>query len=169
MKTVKILSLFSGIGAFEKALTRLNIRYEVVNYCEIDKYASKAYSLIHNISEDKNLGDVTKIDETQLPDFHIMAWGFPCQDISTAGKQRGIIEGETKSGLYYEGLKILKSKKPPISIIENVKALTSKKFKQTFAKILNDLEEIGYKNYWKVLNAKDYGIPQNRESFYCQC
>lgn len=166
MSKLKILSLFSGIGAFEKALTRLNIPFEVVNYCEIDKYASKAYSLIHNISEDKNLGDITKIDEKLLPDFQMMTWGFPCQDISIAGKQKGIVQGETRSGLYYEGLRILREKKPIVSIIENVKNLTQKKFKPQFDQLLRDLDETGYNSYWQILNAKDYGIPQNRERVF---
>jgi len=72
---LKVLSLFSGIGAFEKALQRQNIKYELVNYCEIDKYASKAYSLIHNVSEELNLGDITKVNEKELKDFDLMTWG----------------------------------------------------------------------------------------------
>lgn len=83
---IKLLSLFSGIGAFEKALTRLNIPYEVVNYCEIDKYASKAYSTIHNVSEELNLWDIKEVDEKKLPFFNLVTYGFPCQDISVAGK-----------------------------------------------------------------------------------
>jgi len=166
---LKVLSLFSGIGAFEKALTRLNIEYELVNYCEIDKYAAKAYSLIHNISEELNLGDITKINEKKLSDFDLMTWGFPCTDISIAGKQEGFIDkngNKTRSGLYYEGLRILKYKKPKYSIIENVKNLTSKKFKKQFEQILSDLENEGYNSYWQVLNAKDYGVPQNRERVF---
>ena len=83
-----------------------------------------------------------------------------------AGKQQGIIKGETASGLYYEGLRILKEKKPKYSIIENVKNLTSKKFKNQFEQILKDLNESGYNTYWKVLNAKDYGVPQNRKRIF---
>jgi len=163
---LKVLSLFSGIGAFEKALTRLDIDYEVVNYCEIDKYASWAYSVIHNIPEDKNLWDVRKVDTNKLPrDIDLMTWGFPCQDISVAGKQLGINKN-TRSGLYYEGLRILKAVKPKYSIIENVKNLTSKKFRNTFNQILNDLDGAGYNNYWEILNAKDYGIPQSRERVF---
>lgn len=126
---LRTLSLFSGIGAFEKALKRQNIKYELINYCEVNKYAARAYSLIHNEPEDKNLGDITKVDETKLADFDLMTWGFPCQDISIAGKQKGIVKGETRSGLYYEGLRILQYKKPKYSIIENVKALTQKSLK----------------------------------------
>jgi len=98
-----------------------------------------------------------------------MTWGFPCTDISGAGKQKGFIDEngkQTRSGLYYEGIRILQEKKPRYSIIENVKALTQKKFKAEFEQILKDLELVGYNNYWKVLNAKDYGIPQNRERVF---
>lgn len=88
---LKVLSLFSGIGAFEKALERLNIDFELVNYCEIDKYASKAYSLIHNCSESLNLGDITKVDIDELAkkEIDIVFHGSPCQDFSIAGRQAG--------------------------------------------------------------------------------
>ena len=78
----------------------------------------------------------------------------------------GIKEGETRSGLYYEGYRILKEKRPMYSIIENVKNLTSKRFKSQFNSILNDLSDLGYRNYWQVLNSKDYGVPQNRERVF---
>lgn len=166
---MKILSLFSGIGAFEKALDRVGIDYELVNYCEIDKYASKSYAAIHNVSENLNLGDITKVNEKELKDFDFMSWGFPCTDISVAGKQKGFIDengNQTRSGLYYDGLRILKEKRPKISMIENVKNLTSKKFRKEFETVLSDLNDVGYNNYWAVLNAKDYGIPQNRERVF---
>ena len=163
---IKLLSLFTGIGAFEKELERLNIKYDLVGFSEIDKHAIKSYCAIHNVTEDKNYGDISKINENELPDFDIMTWGFPCQDISIAGKLKGIKEGETRSGLYYEGYRILKTKKPKVSIIENVKNLTSKRFKNEFDSILKDLSDLGYNNYWQVLNAKDYGIPQNRERVF---
>ena len=162
---MKLFSLFSGIGGPEKALKRLGIEYELVGYSEIDKYASKSYSAVHEESEIKNYWDITKINGAELPDFDLLTWGFPCQDISIAGKQAGIHEG-TRSGLYYDGLRILKAKKPKYSLIENVKALTSKKFADTFESILKDLDEAGYNNYWQVLDAKDYGIPQHRERVF---
>ena len=165
MYKLRVLSLFSGIGAFEKALTNLNIPYELVGFSEIDKYAIKSYCAIHNVSEDKNLGDVKYINEKELPDFDLMTFGFPCQDISIAGKGLGMKKG-TRSNLYNEGMRILKSKIPKYSIIENVKNLTGKKFKDEFKQILQDLSDLGYSNYWQVLNAKDYGIPQSRERVF---
>ena len=167
---IKLLSLFSGIGAFEKALTNLGIQYEVVNYCEIDKYASKSYSAIHGIPESKNLWDITKVDAFNLPkDIDLLTYGFPCQDISLAGKQKGMFNEDgtlTRSGLFFKALDIIECVKPKIAIAENVKALTSKKFTEEFKIVLDSLEKAGYHNYWKVLNAKDYGIPQNRERVF---
>lgn len=156
---MRILSLFSGIGAFEKALERLNIHYELVGFSEIDKFAIQSYCAIHNVNENLNLGNIQNINAKEIPDFDLMTWGFPCQDISIAGKMEGIKKDRTRSGLYYEGYRILKEKRPKISIIENVKNLTSKRFKKEFDSILNDIEELGYNNYWQVLNAKDYRYP----------
>ena len=155
---IKYLSLFSGVGAFEKALERQNIEYELIGFSEIDKYAINSYCAIHGIDQSKNYGDISTIEPNSLPDFDLMTWGFPCQDISAAGKGKGMIKGETRSGLYHIGYDILKAKLPKYSIIENVKNLVGKKFRKDFDKILEDIEELGYNNYWQVLNAKDYGV-----------
>ena len=167
---LRYLSLFSGIGAFEKALTNLGVKYEVVNYCEIDKYASKSYSAIHGVPESKNLWDITKVNVFNLPkDIDLLTYGFPCQDISLAGKQKGMFNEDgtlTRSGLFFKALDVIEYVKPKIAIAENVKALTSKKFTEEFKTVLDSLEKAGYHNYWKVLNAKDYGIPQNRERVF---
>lgn len=143
--------------------------WKLVNFCEFDKYATKSYCAIHGVDESLNLGDITKVDETKLEDFNMMTWGFPCTDISVAGKQKGFLDedgNKTRSGMYYEGIRILRHKKPALSIIENVKNLTSKRFKKEFETVLSDLDEAGYNSYWKVLNAKDFGIPQNRERVF---
>ena len=166
---MKVLSLFSGIGAFEKALERLGIDYELVNFCEIDKYAVKSYCAIHGVNESLNLGDITKVDTNNLPkDIDLITYGFPCQDISLAGKQKGFEhDGErTRSGLFFEALRIIEDTKPRVAIAENVKNLVSKKFAKEFEIVLSSLEKAGYNNYWQVLNAKDYGIPQNRERVF---
>ena len=167
---MKVLSLFSGIGAFEKALDRLNINYELVNFCEFDKYAVKSYCAIHNVDESMNLGDITKVDETKLPkDIDLITYGFPCQDISLAGKQKGLFNKDgtqTRSGLFFDALRIIEATQPRIAIAENVKNLTGKRFKEQFKIVLSSLDQAGYENYWKVLNAKDYGIPQNRERVF---
>lgn len=166
---MRVLSLFSGIGAFEKALERLGVSYELVNYCEIDKFASKAYSLIHNIPEEKNLKDVSTVKTNKLKDIDLITYGFPCQDLSLAGKQKGFEDdngNRTRSGLFFEAFRIIDKTRPKIAIAENVKALTCQKFDNEFKTVLGSLNRIGYNNYFQVLNAKDYGIPQNRESIY---
>lgn len=165
---MKVLSLFSGIGAFEKALERLGIEYELVNYCEIDKYASKSYSVIHNVSEEKNLGDITKIDISSLPkDISLITHGSPCQDFSVAGLNKGGDEDSgTRSSLMYETIKIVKSTKPKYVIWENVKNILSKTHRHNFDNYLKALSDLGYLNYWQVLNAMDYGIPQSRERVF---
>ena len=167
---MKILSLFSGIGAFEKALDNLGIDYELVGFSEIDKYATKSYCAIHNVDESMNLGDITKIDEKALPkDIDLITYGFPCQDISLAGKQQGLFNADgtqTRSGLFFDALRIIEETQPKVAIAENVKNLTGKKFKIQFEIVLKMLEAAGYNNYWKVLNAKDFGIPQNRERVF---
>lgn len=163
---MKYISLFSGIGAPEKALDRLGIEYELVGYSEIDKYASKAYCAVHGVDESMNLGDITKIDENALPkDIDLITYGFPCQDISVAGKGKGLFNEDgtkTRSGLFFDALRIIEATQPKIAIAENVKNLVGKKFEQQFSLILECLESAGYNNYWQVLNTKDYGIPQNR-------
>lgn len=166
---LRVLSLFSGIGAFETALRRMGYQFETVNYCEIDPYASKAYSQIHEISEDYNLKDVRQVNTLLLDNINLMTWGWPCQDISVAGKQRGFKDNDgnlTRSGLFFQGLRILTELQPEYAIAENVKALTGKKFTAEFETVLTSLDKAGYNNYWKVLNAKDYGIPQNRERVF---
>ena len=168
---IKVLSLFSGIGAFERALCRIGLDWELVNYCEIDRYASQSYSMINQCSESLNLHDVRAVTAETVRDCHVdlITYGFPCQDISIAGKQQGFVNnsGEpTRSGLFFDALRIIKELQPRYAIAENVKALTSKKFKNEFTTVLSSLEDAGYNNYWSVLNAKDYGIPQNRERVF---
>ena len=168
---IKILSLFSGIGAFERACCRIGLDWELVNYCEIDRWASLSYSMVNQCSESLNLRDVRTVTAETVRDRRVdlITYGFPCQDISIAGKQQGFVNdcGEsTRSGLFFEALRIIKELRPRYAIAENVKALTSTKFKTEFATVLSSLEEAGYNNYWSVLNAKDYGIPQNRERVF---
>lgn len=168
---IKVLSLFSGIGAFERACCRIGLDWELVNYCEIDRWASLSYSMVNQCSESLNLRDVRAVTAETVRDRQVdlITYGFPCQDISIAGKQQGFVNdsGEsTRSGLFFEALRIIKELRPRYAIAENVKALTSAKFKTEFATVLSSLEEAGYNNYWRVLNAKDYGIPQNRERVF---
>ena len=113
--------------------------------------------------------DVTKVNTVLMDDVDLITYGFPCQDISAAGKQRGFEDKDgnrTRSGLFFEALRIIEETRPLYAIAENVKALTSKKFEKEFNTVLDSLDGAGYNNYWAVLNAKDYGIPQNRERVF---
>lgn len=164
---LRLIELFAGIGSQTQALTNIGIAHKVVAISEIDKYAIQSYEAMHGKAN--NLGDIRKIEE--LPDADLWTYSFPCQDISVAGKGAGIKEG-TRSGLLFEVERLLrvaseKGTLPKYLLLENVKNLVSKKFKADFDKWLDFLSELGYTNYWKVLNAKDYGIPQNRERVFC--
>lgn len=170
-KPLRLLHLFSGIGAPESALRNLKIPFEVTAFAEIDKYAIQSYRAIYG--EDlTNLGDISKIDK--LPICDLLFYGFCCQDISAAGKQKGLIDengNQTRSGLLFDVLRLVKTAKenneaPKILIAENVKNLVGKKFRKDFDNLLLALDSLGYNSYWKVLNAKDYLTPQNRERVF---
>ena len=165
---IKVNELFAGIGAFKCALDNLDIPHEIVGISEIDKYAIASYNAMWG--DTRNYGDISKIEKLDYAD--LWTYGFPCQDVSVAGKGAGIVKGETRSGLLYEVERLLlESQKadelPKYLIMENVKNLVGKKFRADFERWLDVLETLGYKNYWQVLNAKDYGIPQNRERVFC--
>lgn len=146
----------------------MNKKYELVNFCEIDKYAVKSYCVIHNESEEKNLGDITKVNIEKLPKCDMITHGSPCQDFSIAGLQKGADEGtETRSSLIWNSVKIIEHCEPKFVIWENVKNVLSKKHIHNFQKYLLVMEKLNYVNYYQVLNAKDYGVPQNRERLFC--
>lgn len=144
------------------------MKYNLINFCEFDKNAVKSYCAIHNETENKNLGDITKIDISSLSKCNMITHGSPCQDFSIAGLQKGADEGtETRSSLIWNSVKIIQHCEPKFVIWENVKNVLSPKHIHNFEKYLSAMEELGYSNYYKVLNAKDYGIPQNRERIFC--
>ena len=161
---IKVFEAFSGYGSQALSLRNIGVDYEVVAISEIDKYAIKAYEAIHG--EVNNLGDISKIDIKDVPDHDLFTYSFPCQDISVAGKQQGLVRGKTRSGLLYECERIIEHCKPKYLLLENVKNLVGKKHIEDFNEWLKYLESLGYTNYWKVLNSKDYGIPQNRERVF---
>ena len=166
MQKIKVITLFSGIGSQEMALRNLGIDYEVVGISEIDKFAIKSYEAIHG--KVHNFGDISKIEE--LPYCDLLTYSFPCVDISQSGKMQGIKEG-TRSGLLLEVERLLLKAKengtlPKYLLLENVKNLVGKKFIKDFERWLSFLNSLGYYSNWEVLNAKDYGIPQNRERVF---
>ena len=160
---IKILELFGGIGACSSALTKLGIEYEIADYVEIDKYAVKSFNAIHNTNFEPQ--DICKWDKDIEVD--LIMHGSPCQDFSLAGKQAGgDKDSGTRSSLMYETIRIVEKLKPKYVIWENVKNLISKKHRHNFDAYLQTMKQLGYTNYYQVLNAKDYGIPQPRERVF---
>ena len=161
--SLKVLELFAGIGACSKALTNLGIDYEIVDAVEIDKYAIKSFNAIHGTNfEPQDIREWDKDVEVDL-----IMHGSPCQDFSIAGKQAGGDRGSgTRSSLMYETLRIVKKLKPKYVVWENVKNILSQRHVHNWDAYAEYMEELGYTNYCQVLNAKDYGIPQNRERVF---
>ena len=164
---LRLIELFAGIGSQTQALKNIGVPHEVVAISEIDKYAIKSYEAIHGKAN--NLGDIREINA--LPAADLWTYSFPCQDISVAGKGAGIKEG-TRSGLLFEVERLLKTAAqegtlPKYLLLENVKNLVSKRFKADFDSWLSFLGQLGYTNYWQIMNAKHYDIPQNRERVFC--
>ncbi|WP_029609005.1 DNA (cytosine-5-)-methyltransferase [Mycoplasma simbae] len=156
----KMIDLFAGIGG-----TRLGFyqtgKVNIVFSSEIDKFAAKTYKI--NYGEDVS-GDITKISSNDIPDHDILVAGFPCQAFSQAGKKLGF--EDTRGTLFFEIARILNDKKPKCFLLENVRNLVTHNRKQTFKTILQTLDELGYKVFYKLLKAKDFGVPQNRERIY---
>jgi DNA (cytosine-5)-methyltransferase 1 len=161
---MKIIELFSGIGAQTQALKNLSIGHTSI-CCEINKTIHGIYESIHGTTP--NLGDISKVDE--LPACDLLTYSFPCQDLSILGNQKGFDEGSgTRSGLLWEVGRLLKKSKnlPKTLLLENVKQLVSPKHKDNFDKWLDFLSSLGYINTWAILDAQDYGIPQHRERVF---
>lgn len=165
---LKVIELFAGIGAQRKGLERAGIEHEVVAISEIDKYALKVYEALYGNTP--NLGDISKIEK--LPKADMWTYSFPCTDISLSGRMKGLEKGSgTHSSLLWEVQRLLEISKandelPKYLLLENVKNLISKKFKPYFDEWCRYLESLGYKNFYKVLNGKNYNVPQNRERIF---
>lgn len=169
---LKVMTVFSGYDSQCMALDRIkedfpDFEYDLVGWSEIDSNAIKGHNLVYPQWADRNYGDISKIDWTKVPDFDFFTFSSPCTDFSMAGLQKGGEEGSgTRSSLLWECEKAIQAKKPKYMFMENVKALVSKKFLPTFAKWCERVESYGYRVFWQVLNAKNYGIPQNRERLF---
>lgn len=156
MKHFTFIDLFAGIGGFHAAAVSLGGK--CVFASEIDVPAQRAYKENYMLEPH---GDITRIPSEQVPDHDILFAGFPCQPFSIIGSKLGF--DDVRGALFFEITRILNDKKPPMFILENVKQLSTHDHGKTLRVILNKLQEIGYKVYWKVLNALDYGVPQKRE------
>lgn len=157
---MKFLELCAGIGGFRQALE--NLGCECVGYSEIDKHAIKLYSAWYK--DECNFGDITKIEAEKLPDFELLAGGFPCQAFSVAGKRGGF--DDTRGTIFFDFARIMKAKKPKFAIFENVKGLLNHDGGKTYETMLRTLDELGYDAQWGILNTRFHGLPQNRERVY---
>lgn len=161
--SIRLLELFGGIGACSAAFDRLGIPYTIADYVEIDKYAVKSYNAIHNTNFEPQ--DISKWDKDIEVD--VIMHGSPCQDFSIAGTNKGgDKDSGTRSSLMYETIRIVEKLRPKYVIWENVKNLLGKQHRHNFDNYIQTMKDLGYDSYYKVLNAKDYGIPQNRERVF---
>lgn len=164
---MKFVDFFAGIGGIRLGLEQAG--HECVGFCEWDKYARTAYKAMYDTEGEWESHDVRATKPYDIPDADLWCFGFPCQDISVAGKQKGLQEGE-RSGLFYEIMRLLagrrKEDRPRWLLIENVKNLLSIGNGFDFARLLLEVGEYGYSLQWQVLNSKDFGVPQNRERVF---
>ena len=161
---LRVVEFFGGISAARKALIRQKIPHKIVDYVEIDESAVKSYNAMYD--ENFKPQDITKWNK-DLDNIDLMVHGSPCQSISTAGKQEGANEGSgTRSSLMYESLRVIDKVRPKCVVWENVANLASKKHKHNLDKYLAVMSELGYTSSYKILNAKDYGIPQDRNRIF---
>lgn len=167
MDKLRVFTAFSGYDSQCMALDKLGLDYALVGWSEIDKYAIQAHNAVYPQYAERNFGDISKIDWNDVPDFDLFTYSSPCQDFSNAGKQAGGAEGSgTRSSLLWECRRAILAKKPKYLVFENVAALVGNKFIKLFNKWQLELESYGYSNFAKVLNSKDYGVPQNRERIF---
>lgn len=164
-QNLKFIDLFAGIGGFHLAFK--SIGSECVFACEIDKFARQTYKVNHEISEDIFMGDIMQVDEKKVPMHDILCAGFPCQPFSNAGLKRGF--EDVRGNLFFHIARIIKHHKPQVVFLENVKGLRTHNNGQTFETIKNTLKDLGYFIHYKILNARSFGVPQNRERIYIVC
>lgn len=163
---MKFIDFFSGIGGFHTGLEKAGMK--CIGWCEFDKFAQASYRAMYDTDNLWFGDDVTKVKGKNLPKADLWTFGFPCQDVSIAGKQKGIKEG-TRSGLFYEIMRLIdecEENKPKWLVCENVKNLLSIDGGGGFLTVISEMAERGYSIEWKVYNSKNYGVPQNRERVY---
>lgn len=158
---IRITSLFAGIGGFEKGFQQASNQIEIAFSSEIDKYARQIYKKNFGVEPH---GDITQIESADIPDHDILCGGFPCQAFSIAGKRRGF--EDTRGTLFFEIMRIAKSKRPKLLFLENVRGLLSHDGGRTFQTILRSMDDMGYDAEWQMFNSKNHGVPQNRERIF---
>lgn len=166
MKEIRVFETFAGYGGASFGLKLAKIPHKVVGFSEWDKWAIELFQANHPGIDlfPLDSGDITKIDENELPEFDLFTGGFPCQPFSSAGLGNG--ELDMRGTLFYDILRIVRVKKPKHILLENVKGMTHKKHKPSLDKIITELKSLGYQVFFQILNTKDYGVPQNRERLW---
>ena len=159
---IRIIELFAGIGACSSALDRLGIEHEIVDAVEIDKYAIASFNAIHGTNFE--VQDICEWDK-DVGEIDLIMGGFPCQSFSIAGKRKGF--EDMRGTLCFEMARIIKKVKPRYFIFENVQGLLTHDKGETIRVILEEFGKLGYEITMDLLNAKDYGTPQNRSRIYC--
>lgn len=159
---MKFIDFFAGMGGFTMGFQRAG--HTPVGWCEIDKYAQKAYRAIHEPKGEWFHDDIRAVDPWELPDADCYTFGFPCQSFSIAGKRGGF--EDTRGTLFFEVMRLAKVRQPKILVAENVAGLLNHDGGRTFGTIINAMDELGYSAEWQVLNSKDFGVPQNRERVF---
>lgn len=160
---MKFIDFFAGIGGFRLGMEMAG--HECMGHCEIDKYAHKSYTAIHQPKEwEWYKSDITTVEPNELPEADCYCGGFPCQSFSVAGKRGGF--EDTRGTLFFEIMRLAKVRKPEYLFLENVKGLLSHDGGKTFGTILNTMGQLGYDAEYQVLNSKDFGVPQNRERVF---
>lgn len=164
---IRVFTAFSGYDSQCMALERAGIEYDLVGWSEIDKYAILAHDAVFPQFKGRNYGDITKIDWNSVQDFDLFTYSSPCQDFSKAGRMRGGQENSgTRSSLLWMCREAIRIRRPKYCILENVENLVSEKFYPLFSRWEQTLASMGYNNYWKVVNAVECGVPQNRRRVF---
>lgn len=162
---IRLATMFSGIGAIESAFKRLNLSNEIIFACDNDKFVKQSYFANYHIKEENWYEDVYSINGKKYKNkIDILVGGSPCQSFSMVGKRKGL--DDTRGTLFYEFARVVKESQPKVFIYENVKGLVNHDNGNTFEVIKATFDELGYKYYYKVLNAKDFGMPQHRERIF---
>lgn len=162
MPTLKVISLFSGIGSFEYALKKLNIEHTTMLACDIDKFCKQTYFANHDCKE--WIDDIHNVDGRKYKNIDLLVGGSPCQSFSTRGKRQGFDDARGK--LFFEYLRVLSEIRPKVFVYENVTGIIYHNKGKTYKDIFNNFEKIGYNLHVKILNALDYGLAHRRPRLF---
>ncbi len=164
MTKIKYLDMFAGIGGFRSGLNNAGDFFMPIGWCEIDKYAQKAYRALYETEGKYFCNDATRINPDELPEFDLITAGFPCQPFSITGRRLGF--ADTRGTLFHEIVRVAEARRPPYLLLENVPGLLNHEQGKTFGAIIREISKLGYGLEWCVLNSADFGVPQNRRRVY---